>query len=249
MGGPEGVSRPAPLAESENFEAARIDDQQRKLNSACSASCYSAAMPLRSLFATQVYEGSLAAERGFVALNAELEDACLSLADEDKAGRAWCKDRGYGGYTSYASLNDLPTRMSVFDDLRKRLDKHVAAFAQDLAFDLKGGKLKMDSLWVNVLKPGAGHSGHIHPQSVISGTVYVATPKGAAGLRLEDPRLPLQMAAPPRRADAPEALKSFITLTPSPGAVFLWESWLRHEVPPNGGRENRISISFNYAWK
>jgi len=203
----------------------------------------------RSLFITQLYEASLASERGFEQLNGELEDAVLMLAEEDRAGRDWCKKKGYGGYTSYASLDDLPRRMTVFDDLRKKLDKHAARFAEALAFDLGAGKLKMDSLWVNVLKPGAGHSGHIHPHSVISGTVYVAVPPGAAGLKLEDPRLPLQMAAPPRRKDAAEALQSFVTLTPRPGTVFLWESWLRHEVPPTGGKQNRISISFNYAWK
>ena len=203
----------------------------------------------RSLFITQLYEASLAGEKGFEALNDELHDACLMLAEEDRAGRAWCKAQGYGGYTSYASLDDLPRRMTVFDDLRKRLDKHTAKFAEALAFDLGAGKLRMDSLWVNVLKPGSGHSGHIHPHSVISGTVYVSTPPGSAGLKLEDPRLPLQMAAPPRRKDAPETLQSFVTLTPAPGAVFLWESWLRHEVPPTGGKQQRISISFNYAWK
>ena len=205
---------------------------------------------IRTLFATRVYEASLAAERGFEALNADLHDACLMLAAEDKAGRDWCKRRGYGGYTSYASLNDLPQRVTAFDDLRRRLDKHAARFAEALAFDLgPRGKLKLDSLWVNVLKPGAGHSGHIHPHSVISGTFYVAVPPGSAGLRLEDPRLAMQMAAPPRRTDAAEDLQSFVTLTPAPGTLFLWESWLRHEVPPTGGKTDRISISFNYAWK
>jgi uncharacterized protein (TIGR02466 family) len=171
------------------------------------------------------------------------------LAEEDAAGRAWCKQKAYGGYTSYASLDDLPRRFSVFDDLRKRLDRHAAAFAEAAAFDLGRGKLKMDSLWVNVLKPGFGHSGHIHPHSVISGTVYVAVPPGAAGLRLEDPRLAMQMAAPPRRKDAPEAQAAFVTLAPAKGTLYLWESWLRHEVPPNGAKSRRISISFNYAWK
>jgi len=203
----------------------------------------------RSLFVTQLYEASLAEEGGFEALNGELEDACLMLAEEDAAGKAWCKAKAYGGYTSYASLDDLPRRMTVFDDLRKRLDKHAAKFAEALAFDLGAGKLRMDSLWVNVLKPGAGHSGHIHPHSVISGTIYVAVPPGAAGLRLEDPRLPLQMAAPPRRKDAAESQQAFVTLTPAPGTIYLWESWLRHEVPPNGAKAKRISISFNYAWR
>jgi uncharacterized protein (TIGR02466 family) len=201
----------------------------------------------RSLFHTLVYEGSLAGEAGFAAFNAELEAAVRGLAAEDAAGRAWCKANGYGGYTSYASLDDLPSRMSVFDALRRRLDRHVAAFAADCAFDLKGRRLKLDSLWVNLLKPGAGHSGHIHPHSVVSGTVYVATPPGSGGLRLEDPRLPAMMAAPLRRADAPEPLKPFVTLAPAPGAVFLWESWLRHEVTPHAGKGDRLSISFNYA--
>ena len=201
----------------------------------------------RSLFATLIYEASLADERGFDAFNAELEEGCRSLALEDKAGRAWCKANGYGGYTSYASLNDLPRRMSVFDDLRRRLDRHVAAFADQLAFDLGGRKLKLDSLWVNLLKPGSAHSGHIHPHSVISGTVYVLIPPGAGGLRLEDPRLSAMMAAPLRRADAPEPLKPFVTLAPAAGTLFLWESWLRHEVPAGGARGDRISISFNYS--
>jgi uncharacterized protein (TIGR02466 family) len=204
---------------------------------------------IRSLFATPVYEASLAADKRFGELLAHLQDACLMLAEEDEAGRAWCRREGYGGYTSYASLDDLPQRFSVFDELKRKLDKHAASFAEALAFDLGRGRLRMDSLWVNVLKPGWGHSGHIHPHSVISGTIYVSTPAGASGLRLEDPRLPLQMAAPPRRKDAPEDRQAFVTLSPAPGTVYLWESWLRHEVPPNRSKAQRISISFNYAWK
>lgn len=169
------------------------------------------------------------------------------LAEEDAAGRAWCRAHGYGGYTSYASLDDLPTRASVFGDLKRRLDRHVRAFAKDLAFDLGGRRLKLDSLWANILKPGAAHTGHIHPHSVISGTVYVSTPKGASALKLEDPRLPLMMAAPPRRKDAPEDLRPFVYLQPEPGAVVMWESWLRHEVGANRARSERISISFNYG--
>jgi uncharacterized protein (TIGR02466 family) len=206
-------------------------------------------MATRPLFVTQVYEASLAAERGFPALNAELEEACRMLAAEDVAGRAWCKQNAYGGYTSYASLDDLPQRATAFAALKSRLDKHAAAFARDLELDLGGGRLKLDSLWVNILKPGAAHSGHIHPHSVISGTVYVATPPGASALKLEDPRLPLMMAAPPRRSDASETARSFVYLKPEPGTVFLWESWLRHEVPANTAKAERISISFNYAWR
>jgi uncharacterized protein (TIGR02466 family) len=206
-------------------------------------------MSLRPLFVTQVYEASLADDRGFAAFNAELAEACRMLAAEDAAGRAWCRRQGYGGYTSCATLDDLPRRATVFGKLKARLDRHAATFADGLELDLGAGRLKLDSLWVNILKPGAAHSGHIHPHSVLSGTVYVAVPPGAGALKLEDPRLALMMAAPPRRADAAEAARSFVYLNPRPGAVLMWESWLRHEVTPNRGRGERISISFNYGWR
>jgi uncharacterized protein (TIGR02466 family) len=204
---------------------------------------------VRTLFATHVYEASLADAPGFEALNGELEQACLMLAEEDRAGRDWCRRQGYAGYTSYASLDDLPTRASVFGTLKTRLDRHARAFAETLAFDLGGGRLKLDSLWVNILKPGAAHSGHVHPHSVLSGTVYVTVPPGASALKLEDPRLPLMMAAPPRSLDAPEEQRAFVYLTPVAGTVLMWESWLRHEVPANRAKAERISISFNYGWR
>lgn len=196
----------------------------------------------RSLFATRFYEGSLDDS----ALVAELDAACRMLASDDGAGRRWCRAHNYRGYTSYASLDDLPRRDPRFAELLRRLDGHVAAFAADCAFDLGRRRLKLDSLWVNILKPGSAHSGHIHPQSIVSGTVYVAVPPGSGALKLEDPRLPMMMAAPPRRPDAPEDLRSFVYAEPKPGSLFLWESWLRHEVVPGSGKGERISISFNY---
>ena len=201
---------------------------------------------LQTLFVTQVYRAPAANDPAFLA---ELEDACRGIAEEDRAGRAWCREHGYRGYTSYASLDDLPLRASVFDELRRKLDKHVAKFAQAVEFDLGGRKLKLDSLWINILKPGGAHSGHIHPHSVVSGTFYVDVPEGASALKLEDPRLPMMMAAPTRLPNAAPERRSFVYLAPAAGDVILWESWLRHEVPANAAKQERISISFNYGWR
>ena len=199
-------------------------------------------MTVRQLFATPVYQGAL----DDPALVAELAHSVRSLAADDGAGRRWAREHGYKGYTSYASLDDLPVRDPAFAELKRRLDRHVAAFALACAFDLGGRRLKLDSLWVNLLRGGGAHSAHLHPHSVVSGTVYVAVPPGARGLKLEDPRLPMMMAAPPRAADAPEPLRTFVEIMPEPGSVLLWESWLRHEVPAGTGTAERISISFNY---
>lgn len=199
-------------------------------------------MSVRTLFVTRLYEADLTGQSGFDA--DQLIEAAAAIADEDLAGQRWAKDNAYGGYTSYASLNDLPRRDSLFDDLRRLLDRHVATFAKALFLD--SGKLKLDSLWINILKPGAAHSGHIHPGSVISGTVYLEIPKGASAIKFEDPRLSMMMAAPKRLSEAPETDKTFVYVAPSPGTLLLWESFVRHEVPANTAKSERISLSFNY---
>lgn len=200
-----------------------------------------------SLFATRVWRAPLGGKSPHD-VRLDVQEACEVLQIEDKTGRKWCRDNSYKGYTSYGSLNDLPQRFTAFDDLRRALDKQVATFSLELGFDLAGGKLKLDSMWVNVIPHGGIHSGHIHPHSVISGTFYVSLPDGASQLKFEDPRLGLMMAAPTRHPNAAQDLRPFIFLTPQVGEVILWESWLRHEVTLNKSKGARISVSFNYAW-
>jgi uncharacterized protein (TIGR02466 family) len=201
---------------------------------------------ISSLFVTRLYRAQLS-ELGKPVDAAELEASCLAIAEDDEAGQVWCDENDFAGYTSYASLTDLPWRFPVFKDLKKALDKHVAAFVADLQFDLGGKKIKLDSLWINILPPGGIHTSHIHPHSVISGTTYVAMPEGASAIKFEDPRHAMMMAAPNRVTDAREELRSFIYVGPAAGDVLLWESWLRHEVPMNMADEDRISVSFNYG--
>ena len=197
---------------------------------------------VRSLFVTKLYEADLGDEP----LLSGLAHSIRTLAADDEAGRNWSREHRYAGYTSYASLDDLPRRDPAFADLARLLTRHAADFARDCAFDLSR-KPKLDSLWVNLLKSGGQHSGHIHPHSIISGTLYVEVPNGSGAVRFEDPRLPLMMAAPARDKDAPEELQPFVTVEPRAGLLLMWESWLRHEVLPGTARGERLSVSFNFA--
>ena len=199
---------------------------------------------ITSLFTTPLYRARLSPDVDA----AELEASCYSIAEDDEAGQEWCEREGYPGYTSYASLTDLPWRFPIFEAIKQALDGHVAEFAKALHFDLGDKALELEDLWINILPEGGIHTAHIHPHSVISGTTYVAMPEGTSALKLEDPRLQMMMAAPPRTKDAPEHLRQFIYVKPEVGDVLLWESWLRHEVPMNMAEEDRISVSFNYRW-
>lgn len=202
---------------------------------------------ISSLFVTRLYRAALS-EQGVSVDPVELAASCLSIAEDDEAGQRWCEENDFPGYTSYASLTDLGWRFSIFADLVEVLDAHVAAFAEDLGFDLGGRALKLDSLWINILPEGGIHTSHLHPHSVVSGTTYVAMPAGTSAIKFEDPRLPMMMAAPGRKPDARREVQNFVYVAPAAGDVLLWESWLRHEVPMNMCEEDRISVSFNYGW-
>lgn len=181
-------------------------------------------------------------------LLADLDAACWMIEEGDTAGHDWCEREGYPGYTSYASLNDLPARAPAFAELINQLDTLALAFAHRAHWDLGTGRLVCDSLWVNILGEGGHHSGHIHPHSVISGTCYIAVPDGAGRIKFEDPRLPMLMATPPLQTDAPNTAQRFHYIQPEAGDILLWESWLRHEVMTSQSEAPRVSISFNYAF-
>jgi uncharacterized protein (TIGR02466 family) len=204
-------------------------------------------MAIQALFPTLIYRAPLAmsARPRFAQTVA---DECRALAASDAAGQRWSARHYLGGYTSYGSLDRLHLVSSVFAALRKRLDPHVGAFVRRLHYDLRGRSFAMTDCWVNVMPAGVVHSLHLHPTSFISGTYYVEVPRGAGVLKVEDPRLSRLMAAPPRSAHAPRAFRSFVEVPARAGDVVLFESWLRHEVPPARYAGERISISFNYGW-
>lgn len=196
------------------------------------------------LFVTRIYRDEIAVT---AMLNHELEAAALALSTGDRIGLRWCEKHGYPGYTSFASLDDLAGQFRAFSRLEKIIRRHASRFAKQLHWNMRGKKPVCDSLWVSVMPEGGSHTSHIHTNSVISGTYYVAVPDGSGPIVFEDPRSGLLMAAPPRKSSAPREIQTQVSETPKAGTLLLWESWLRHEVPLNRSHGNRISVSFNYV--
>lgn len=205
-------------------------------------------MPTRALFPTLIYHEPLRSPGGLIRFNAELAEECRRLRAYDAAGRRWSAKNYPGGYTSYASLNQLHKISSTFADLERRIAAHVRRFARQLDLDLHGRAVQMTDFWLNIMPEHAAHSMHLHPLSFISGTYYVVTPRGCPGLKFEDPRLSKFMAAPPKTARARPANRTHVTYPARAGHLILFESWLRHEVVANRTAAERISVSFNYNW-
>lgn len=204
-------------------------------------------MTVQSWFPTLIHHAPLR-RAGAARFNAELLKECHLIRANDPEGARWSKKNYPGGYTSYGSLDKLHKLSSTFMELERHLSRHARAFARALDWDLRDRTLVLTDCWVNIMPHGVAHGLHLHPQSVISGTYYVKTPRGCAGLKFEDPRLSRFMAAPPRRADCQPEHRHHVTYPAVAGRVTLFESWLRHEVAANPVAGERVSISFNFAW-
>jgi uncharacterized protein (TIGR02466 family) len=202
-------------------------------------------MTIQSYFPTLVYTARL---NGAAALNRRLLRECRQLERDDESGRRWSAKNYPGGYTSYNSASRMDELSPTFAQLRTGLDRHVASFAKSLQFDLTGRELPMSDCWVTIMTRHVLPSLHNNPLETISGTYYVDTPRGSAGLKLEDPRLDRFMASPPLKTKVSTNRQRWVVVAAQAGKLVLFESWLRHEVPPNPSAAPRVSVSFNYNW-
>src|SRR5688500_18391391 len=204
-------------------------------------------MPIQALFPTQIYSAKLQ-QGDWRRFNKQLLRECVQLQIDDEAGQRWSERNYPGGYTSYHSAHRMQEVSPTFAMLERRMGRRVKSFGDALQLHMTGREVAMTDCWVNIMPRQVAHSMHLHPLSTISGTYYVQTPKGCAGLKFEDPRLERFMAAPPRRADARPENRPWSVVPAEAGKVVMFESWLRHEVPANPVGGERVSISFNYNW-
>lgn len=206
-------------------------------------------VPMKKAFVTKIYNESLLKSAPKLSvLNKQIILEANDMKSLDGAGKKWSNENYKNGYTSYASANELHKYSPTFQSLEKLIDKHVAAYAKQLDFNLGGQPLHMVSCWINIMHKNTQHSMHLHPLSAVSGTYYVCTPKGSSPIKFEDPRISKFMASPPRKEKANDENKLFLEIPAVAGKIVLFESWLKHEVPMHKVAQPRISVSFNYAW-
>lgn len=200
---------------------------------------------MHTLFSTQVYQGKIPFD--LKDLKKEIE----ALYRADHEGQKWSATNYPNGYTSYGSsrtgFDKLHRLSSTFENLQKKIDRHVQKYVQQLGYACNPKDLCMTTFWVNIMPPSAQHTAHIHPNSVISGTFYVDIPPKASAIKFEDPRFGFFMNTPDLKPNHSRSQQRFYAIQPKASDVVLFESWLRHEVPTNTSNKPRISCSFNYS--
>ena len=107
-------------------------------------------------------------------------------------------------------------------------------------------------LFFSEMFDGDFHQRHTHPNSMLSGILYLQVPENSAPLVIYDPRSCRKFLTFPQlqnmsNVSNPQASWDRIFLKPETGKFLMWESWLEHEVLINKSVEGRMTAVFNVS--
>jgi uncharacterized protein (TIGR02466 family) len=112
---------------------------------------------------------------------------------------------------------------------------------------LKRDSLYVTGMWANVTTARHRHPLHIHPNSLLSGVIYVKTPPNCGHIAFSDPRAGARVFEPDYTAMT-EFNSGVYSHVPERGTMLMWPSWLPHSVEQavlQADGEERIVIAFN----
>jgi len=164
---------------------------------------------------------------------------CLKIKLEDK-GRS-ISNIGEQAYQSN-NLNFLKYKSTNLVQLIKMINN----ISQTIYENTWKGKINIDNAWININGPKSFNVFHHHPNSVLSGCVYLKVPKDSGclviGKRQTDCFIYSTYGDIKQNSDFTFEIVNF---KPEIGDVFIFPSHVEHAVEENKSKENRISLAFN----
>ena len=111
------------------------------------------------------------------------------------------------------------------------------------ALDYGVREVKLDNSWLSIQKEGSKLNRHTHPDSIISGALYLKTDSGSSKIYFHNPVTFTTFVSYNKQTDFSSETYHF---TPKPGDLLLFPSWLGHGSNNNKNKSNeRIVLSFN----
>jgi uncharacterized protein (TIGR02466 family) len=112
--------------------------------------------------------------------------------------------------------------------------------------DADSVKLEITQSWLNYTDPTGFHHAHYHPNSIVSGVIYILADRAKDQIEFHDDA-PRQWHID--NATANEFNSNQYHVPVHTGDVVLFPSVQYHGVPEVQGQTKRISLAFNSFWK
>lgn len=143
----------------------------------------------------------------------------------------------------HQSKNNYLLDGAAFLSLKKSILPHVSSFMKYvLCID---GEPFITQSWVNKNSIGNGHHKHHHPNSIVSGVVYLDVPAGASIVFHKNTGNNSYAMQPALLEPLNDYTKPYFELAVESGDLVLFPSYLWHSVPANLDKKDRWSLAFN----
>ena len=145
----------------------------------------------------------------------------------------------HSGYQSPLNLTKEPEFEKLFD-LLCTLGLKAASELQFVECDIF-----ITSAWVNFFETRQDMTYYHTHGDTFSGVVYLEAPKDSGKLVISNPGLNLVWQGCMLTGQKNKFTSEKLVITPAEGKIFIWPSYLLHQVLPNNHDETRISLNFN----
>jgi uncharacterized protein (TIGR02466 family) len=143
-------------------------------------------------------------------------------------------------YMTPDNLQTLPEMKELVDVVMMESETVLDAYA------IKRDSHYITNMWANIANPNRRHQFHIHPNCLLSGLVYIKTPKNCGQTVFASPRLHSKNLEPTFLQK--NELNADIFKPPAEkGRMLIWPSHVPHAVEQGTANEaeDRIVVAFN----
>lgn len=161
----------------------------------------------------------------------------LTTVDIDLSTITW-----YRNYQNYISSSQDILSLDIFRELSKEICKKIEEYFYGIMQTSQQSEIYITESWLNKTEKGQSHHRHWHPNSLISGVVFLSGDPTSGHLRFITSQyntLEFEIA----ESNVYNA-KSW-AIPGVPGSIVLFPSSLEHLVDEYRGDIPRISLSFN----
>jgi uncharacterized protein (TIGR02466 family) len=144
----------------------------------------------------------------------------------------------WGYKTTYSKDHMLLSELGFFSNYTKEIGKKYLGSLGYKQINL------YSEVFFSEMFEGDFHAAHEHPNTTLSGIVYLRVPEGSSKIRFHDPRFHNKVVNLPV-IESNQANWQWYDIAPEEGLVLIWPGWLNHEVLKNQSKEGRLTAVFN----
>ncbi len=163
------------------------------------------------------------------------------LRDLQKSGKGKSSPEGaILAYMTPDNIQNLPAMKELVDVIMWETGNILDAYA------IKRDSHYITNMWANIANPNRRHHMHNHPNCLLSGLVYIKTPKNCGPTVFASPRL-LSKNLEPTYLQKNDLNADAFVHPAEKGRMLIWPSHIAHAVEQGAADESeeRIVVAFN----